>query len=224
MEEKLDNMSSTIQYLCSQIPRTPDNASDKDKKTNPKKTTRVKERYTSRPATSNEEDSDFHVEVLKDEHKLLMDNITLQDNMLDLLVENEAIYQSDSEEIMSFSNRSERVRCLLLILSRNDNTKFMGSIEALKQEKREDLANILLLGYEKYRNGKTGCKPKCVHCKIKSRVDLKKVIDNLYQERVIDYSFLERVNKSKLCARKILWDECFYIIRKSGKADFFPSV
>ncbi|XP_062602698.1 uncharacterized protein LOC134264424 [Saccostrea cucullata] len=120
---------------------------------------------------------------------------------------------------MSFSNRSERVRCLLLRLAKYDETHFMHFTDALQQEKRKDLANILIEGYNEYKNRKTERTPKCAHCKIKSRVELKDVIDKLYQERVIDESFVDRVNRSAPCARKVLWNECFYIIKKCDRAE-----
>jgi hypothetical protein len=162
---------------------------------------------------------DFHVDVLKDFHKVLMDNMTLKDNILDILVTRNAIDQSDSEDVMALSGRRERVRCLLLKLADHDETRFMHFIEALRQEKRPDLADVLLQKYQEYKEKGSDTTAKCNHCKIKLRVDIKDVVDKLYQERVIDEAFVNKVNRSTPSARSILWNECFFKLKRSNKRD-----
>lgn len=142
-----------------------------------------------------------------------------QDNILDILVEKNAIDQSDSEEVMAFPRRKERVRCLLLKLAHYDETTFKQFIEALQQEKRGDLARSLTQKYEEYKDTRTNNSSKCNHCKIKLRVDIKDIIDTLYHERVIDEAFVDKVNRSTPSARSMLWNECFFRLKRSNKHD-----
>lgn len=142
-----------------------------------------------------------------------------QDNILDILVEKNAIDQSDSEEVMAFPRRKERVRCLLLKLAHYDETTFKQFIEALQQENRGDLARSLTQKYEEYKDTRTNNSSKCNHCKIKLRVDIKDIIDTLYHERVIDEAFVDKVNRSTPSARSMLWNECFFRLKRSNKHD-----
>ncbi|XP_061180957.1 uncharacterized protein LOC133189590 [Saccostrea echinata] len=143
---------------------------------------------------------DVHKEVLKEEHRKLMDIDLRTTNILDYLVENKVLQSSEAEVIRNTKSssgeddRSSQSRALLFKLQNRDEHCFKHFIDSLEEaypllaKRVRDAYNVRL---------HEGCiddddsNMKCVVCRIKNNVKVYEIIDTFYQEKLIDATVAE---------------------------------
>ncbi|XP_061191184.1 uncharacterized protein LOC133199449 [Saccostrea echinata] len=152
---------------------------------------------------------DFHVKVLQKNHKVLVNELCIRGHVIDDLIENEAIYQSDQEAIMSCSSQKDQIRSLLMCLSHYGEDNFLKFVTALDSE-RPDLAKNLQSDYQRQKSEHPEENLICLRCCIYNQVDIKDAVDDLYTDGLVDESFLQRaVGTPCRHERKHLWNEVF---------------
>lgn len=157
--------------------------------------------------------TDFHVKVLQKNHKVLVNELCIRGPVIDDLIENEAIYHSDQETIMSCGSQKDQIRSLLMCLSRYGEDNFLKFVKALDTE-RPDLAKNLHGDFERQKSEHSEENITCIKCCIYNLVDIKDVVDDLYSKGLVDYSFLDRTLATPVRnARRQLWNEVFLRMR-----------
>ncbi|XP_062570881.1 uncharacterized protein LOC134232903 [Saccostrea cucullata] len=162
---------------------------------------------------------DFHVKVLQKNHKVLVNELCIRGHVIDDLIENEAIYQSDQEAIMSCSSQKDQIRNLLMCLSHYGEDNFLKFVTALDSE-RPDLAQNLQSDYQRQKSEHSEENVPCLRCCIYHQVDIKDAVDDLYTEGLVDESFLQRA-VGTFCRhdRKHLWNEVFSKMQYASAED-----
>ncbi|XP_062606216.1 uncharacterized protein LOC134268029 [Saccostrea cucullata] len=154
-------------------------------------------------------DIDVHKDVLKEEHKALMDIDLRTTNVLDYLVETKVFLSSEAEAIRDTSssagedNRSSQSRALLFRLQNRDVQSFRHFINSL-EEAYPLLAKRLRDAYSvKVQEGYIDdVKLKCVVCRIKINVKVYEIIDTFYQKKLIEATIAESILSCEDCTKQ----------------------
>ncbi|XP_067672180.1 uncharacterized protein [Haliotis asinina] len=140
---------------------------------------------------------------LRHNHLMLVSNLDLKNGLLiDRLVQDDVLFQSDEETIRSHSIRKCQVRELVSRINRCDSDQFMKFKEHLKAEYPH-----LNCRPSTENNVETKIKENCVVCNLTDTVDVRDIVDHLYQQNCVDlctYEAVWRNDNSEVGWRRLL--------------------
>lgn len=160
-----------------------------------------------------------HQEVLVENHELLMSNLDLSvTNVLDEMVTNDAISNSDAEFVRSQPKIKDKTRQLLLLIACYGSSCFNKFIECLKKE-YPFLFDKLNKEFGDLLSKTHGCNI-CILCKIKCAVDQNDIVDSLYKNKIIGARHLQSVFRCRNV--KQAWNQIIHHVNKAeeGKQRF----
>ncbi|XP_046379027.2 uncharacterized protein LOC124150886 [Haliotis rufescens] len=126
---------------------------------------------------------------LRQNHLMLINNLDLKNGLLiDKLVQDDVLFQSDEETIRSHSTRKCQVRELVSRINRCDSDQFLKFKNHLSSEypHLECLSSAEDKEKKKFRE-------KCVVCNLTKIVDVHDIVDHMYQQKCIDSCTYETI-------------------------------
>ncbi|XP_056010269.1 uncharacterized protein LOC130051727 isoform X2 [Ostrea edulis] len=153
-----------------------------------------------------------HKEVLQEKYQQIVNRLDFsKDDILDKLVEGEAISQSDHETILKLSSkRKDQNRFIISRFRRYGTDNFEKFLESLRDE-YPDLMSEISLSYEEKMNAST--KRRCAYCMIIQTVDISDVLDALFENKLIDDGIVEqKINGTSAAS---LWMQVFVQLRSA---------
>ncbi|XP_046552509.1 uncharacterized protein LOC124262105 [Haliotis rubra] len=126
---------------------------------------------------------------LRHNHLMLVNNLDLKNGLfIDRLVQDDVLFQSDEDTIRSHSTRKCQVRELVSRIKRCDSDQFM-------KFKNHLIAEYPHLNCRPSTEDKeeTKIREKCVVCNLTDIVDVRDIVDHLYQQNCIDSCTYETI-------------------------------
>lgn len=151
-----------------------------------------------------------HKEVLQEKYQKIVDRLDFsKGHVLDELVQEEAISESDHENILKLTQkRKDQNRYIIHRFRHYDTDNFETFVNSLKEE-YPDLSDELNLSYKEKLDLKV--RRKCLFCMVIQTVDISDILDPLFENKLIDDTIIEqRLNGT---SHDLLWRRLFHQIK-----------
>lgn len=168
------------------------------------------------------QDECFHEEVLREHCTLFVQNVTLTNTIMpDKMIQNGVLTTSEMKQILKGEDDESKARKMIAIISRNDKIKFKDFIKILSEDEHfPHIGEALKKSYEEKLKAEN-IHMKCIRCFIVKQVNIKKILDNLYEKCFIDLNTFEKLLKEVEEDIDQFWKESFQKMSSKAFGDFY---
>lgn len=165
------------------------------------------------------QDECFHEEVLREHCTLFVQNVTLTNTIMpDKMIQKGVLTPSEMKQILKGEDDESKARKMIAIISRNDKIKFKDFIKILSEDEHfPHIGEALKKSYEEKLKAEN-IHVKCIRCFIVKQVNIKTILDHLYEKSFIDLNTFEKLLKEVEEDINQFWEESFQ--KMSSKATF----
>lgn len=158
----------------------------------------------------------IHRECLQEKLQEMVKDMDLGNtNLMDELLDNECLTQDEASDITHTSSRKDQIRKLIVLFARRGRGNFAKFLEVIGREHQfphiaRELREIYV---QKITEGRSS---ECLLCVIKRDVDIRDIVDQLCNHKVVDIEFLDLLVSTKSGNQNSLWEIIFSNIDKSA--------
>lgn len=155
---------------------------------------------------------DCLLEKLQD---MVKDMDLVNTNLMDELLDIECLTQDEASDITHTGSRKDQIRKLIVLFARRGRGNFIKFLEVIGREHQfphiaRELREIYV---QKITEGRSS---ECLLCVIKRDVDIRDIVDQLCNHKVVDIEFLDLLVSTKSGNQNSLWEIIFSNIDKSA--------
>lgn len=158
----------------------------------------------------------IHRECLQEKLQDMVKDMDLGNtNLMDELLDNECLTQDEASDITHTSSRKDQIRKLIVLFARRGRGNFVRFLEVIgRKHQFPCIARELREIYDqKISEGRSS---ECLLCVIKRDVDIRDIVDQLCNHKVVDIEFLDLLVSTKSGNQNSLWEIIFSNIDKSA--------
>lgn len=158
----------------------------------------------------------IHRECLQEKLQAMVKDMDLGNtNLMDELLDKECLTQDEASDITHTTSRKDQIRKLIVLFARRGRGNFVRFLEVIgRKHQFPHIAKELQEIYDqKISEGRAS---ECLLCVIKRDVDIRDIVDQLCNHKVVDIEFLEVLVSTKSGNQNSLWEIVFSNIDKSA--------